>query len=301
MNGVNAVLRVGTAGAEGDLEVQDAAGRQVFRMDGELAVLTIGADGNEGDIRVLDGDGRTVFDMNGDTAFLTVGADGNEGDIRVLDGEGRTVFDMNGNTAYLRVGADGNEGDIEVLDGEGRVVFHMNGVNAFLTVGADGNEGDIEVLDDNGNTTIHLNGGSGDIILENADTAEEFEVVESDVTPGTVMILGPDGRLEISRSAYDRCVAGVISGAGSLRPGIVLGHNRESGRRLPLALNGRVFCKVDATSAPIRAGDLLTTSSLPGHAMKASDPLRAFGAVIGKALQPLETGTGAIPILVALQ
>jgi hypothetical protein len=70
---------------------------------------------------------------------------------------------------------------------------------------------------------------------------------------------------------------------------------------MPVALSGTVYCQVDARQEPIRVGDLLTTSATPGHAMKASDPLQAFGAVIGKALQPLPAGTGLIPILVALQ
>jgi hypothetical protein len=70
---------------------------------------------------------------------------------------------------------------------------------------------------------------------------------------------------------------------------------------MPLALIGRVCCKVDADYCPIEIGDLLTTSPTPGHAMKAADPLKAFGTVIGKALHPLESGHGLIPILVALQ
>ena len=71
--------------------------------------------------------------------------------------------------------------------------------------------------------------------------------------------------------------------------------------RMPLALVGKVYCKVDAGHGAIEIGDLLTTSPTPGHAMKAADPMRAFGAVIGKALRPLASGTGLIPILVALQ
>lgn len=43
------------------------------------------------------------------------------------------------------------------------------------------------------------------------------------------------------------------------------------------------------------------TSAIPGHAMRAGDPLRALGAVIGKALKPLQSGRGLIPILIALQ
>jgi hypothetical protein len=58
---------------------------------------------------------------------------------------------------------------------------------------------------------------------------------------------------------------------------------------------------VDAQYAAIEVGDLLTTSDTLGHAMKASDPLKAFGAVIGKALGARKEGKGLIPILVTLQ
>ena len=81
---------------------------------------------------------------------------------------------------------------------------------------------------------------------------------------------------------------------------IVLDHRGESCDRLPLALVGKVMCKVDASFAPIQPGDLLTTSPTPGHAMKAAEPDRAFGAVLGKAMAPLSTGRGLLPILVAL-
>jgi hypothetical protein len=96
-------------------------------------------------------------------------------------------------------------------------------------------------------------------------------------------------------------VAGVISGAGDYKPGIVLDKRQSQSTRKPVALLGKVFCKVDAGYAAIEVGDLLTTSPTPGYAMKATDPLKAFGAVIGKALRPLQEGQGLIPILIALQ
>jgi hypothetical protein len=92
-----------------------------------------------------------------------------------------------------------------------------------------------------------------------------------------------------------------VSGGAETRPGIVLGHRPGEGRRLAIALAGRVQCRVDADFAPIGVGDLLTTSATPGHAMKATDSRRAFGSVIGKALRPLTSGQGVIPVLVALQ
>lgn len=115
------------------------------------------------------------------------------------------------------------------------------------------------------------------------------------------MVLDDDGNVRSSTTAYDKRVAGVVSGAGSCRPGIILNRQADRGWRRPLALVGKVFCKVDATNEPVSVGDLLTTSATPGHAMKAADPLQAFGAVLGKALRPLKDGCSLIPILVALQ
>jgi hypothetical protein len=115
------------------------------------------------------------------------------------------------------------------------------------------------------------------------------------------MVLDEVGTLEPSRHVYDKKVAGVVSGAGEFRAGMILDRRDTSHKRAALALVGKVFCKVDAQYAPVEVGDLLTTSPTPGHAMKATDPMRAFGAVIGKALRPLKSGQGLVPILVALQ
>jgi hypothetical protein len=115
------------------------------------------------------------------------------------------------------------------------------------------------------------------------------------------MVLDENGVLRPSNTSYDRKVAGVISGAGDFRPGLILDRQGSLAGRLPLALVGKVYCKVDAAYGPIEVGDLLTTSPTPGHAMKASDPAQAFGAVIGKALRPLKSGQALVPILVSLQ
>jgi hypothetical protein len=149
-------------------------------------------------------------------------------------------------------------------------------------------EGDVEV--------------TGDIRLTNADCAEDFDIAGVEIVePGTVMVLGNEGTLQPSDQAYDKRVAGVISGGGDYKPGIVLDKQSTQGNRSPVALLGKVYCKVDASYAPIEVGDLLTTSLTPGHAMKADDPRKAFGAVIGKALRPLKEGQALIPILIALQ
>lgn len=143
---------------------------------------------------------------------------------------------------------------------------------------------------------------TGDISLVNADCAEDFDISGTEkIEPGTVMVLDQEGALQQSRHAYDKRVAGVISGAGNFKPAIVLDKKQSRGNRMPIALMGKVFCKVDAQYASIEVGDLLTTSPTLGHGMKAGNPLEAFGAVIGKALRPLKAGQGMIPILIALQ
>jgi len=157
-------------------------------------------------------------------------------------------------------------------------------------------EGNVEVR---GNVNV-----SGDIFLANADCAEDFDVAVDGadaIEPGAVMTLNDDGSLSQCQQAYDKRVAGVVSGAGDYKPAIVLDKQSQSSHRKPIALIGKVFCKVDAQFDSIETGDLLTTSSMQGHAMKASDPSKAFGAVIGKALRPLKEGQGLIPILIALQ
>lgn len=145
----------------------------------------------------------------------------------------------------------------------------------------------------------------GDVLLEGADCAEEFDVADAGSPgPGSVLVIdGMSGGLRESAGAYDPRVAGVVSGAGAYRPGLVLDRQgkRAESLRLPVALVGKVYCKVDADHGPIQVGDLLTTSATPGHAMRAADRSRAFGAVIGKALAPLTGGRGLIPVLVAMQ
>lgn len=152
---------------------------------------------------------------------------------------------------------------------------------------------------------VHVRGNitaDRDICCMGADFAEDFNIADpAQAEPGTVMVLGEGDHLETSHAAYDTRVAGVISGAGNYRPGIILDKQSSDQSRKPVALVGKVYCKADARYGPIAKGDLLTTSDTPGHAMKAADPMRAFGAVIGKALQGLGNGQGLIPVLVSLR
>jgi len=147
--------------------------------------------------------------------------------------------------------------------------------------------------------TLTIRGGS--------DLSERFDVrrgkAQTEPEPGMVVCIDPQkpGNLVISTKAYDRTVAGIISGAGGIRIGMLMGQeNSEADGEVPVALTGRVYCLADASKNPIEPGDLLTTSDRVGHAMKVSDPLRAHGAIIGKAMTPLKAGRGLVLVLVTL-
>lgn len=140
-------------------------------------------------------------------------------------------------------------------------------------------------------------------MVPSTDLAEYFPTISA-FEPGTVVIIGEENTLVMSSLAYDTRVAGIVSTEPGLSLGVVEGEN--AGEEL-IALAGRVPCKVDASYGAIHAGDLLTTSSTPGYAMKA-EPLeingRTFypsGIVLGKALGSLEEGTGLIEVIVTLQ
>jgi hypothetical protein len=141
-------------------------------------------------------------------------------------------------------------------------------------------------------------------ILGGADLAEPFDTdADGVVEAGSLMVIDPDhpGQLTVSTLPYDARVAGIVSGAGGINPGITLQQEGTVQGRSIVAIAGRVYCRADAASGPILPGDLLTTSNTPGHAMKATDRDRSHGAIIGKAMTGLPGGTGLILVLVNLQ
>jgi hypothetical protein len=140
----------------------------------------------------------------------------------------------------------------------------------------------------------------GDIQLAGADCAEQSDITDEVAEPGTVMVVGESEKLAPCDRSYDTRVAGVVSGAEEYRPALILDRRETGLPRRAIALIGKVYCKVDAEYGAIAAGDLLTTSATPGHAMKAADPGKSFGTTLGKALRSWSDGKGLIPVLVAL-
>jgi len=149
------------------------------------------------------------------------------------------------------------------------------------------------------------------VVTGGADFAENFDVdatkdseIPSKIEAGMVVSIDPanPGKLQLSTQAHDRRVAGIISGAGGVKPGMMMsqGGTMADGKH-PVALSGRVFCWADASQGAIEPGDLLTTSATPGHAMKVADATKAQGAIIGKAMTGLKDGKGLVLVLVTLQ
>lgn len=174
-----------------------------------------------------------------------------------------------------------------------------------LAVDYDGNVG---IGTTNPGAKLDVNGTTRTKVIEitgGADLAEPFEIAGTEsIKPGMVVSIDPEqpGELRVSSQAYDRTVAGIISGAGGVNPGILMTQTESgSDSEYPVALTGRVYARADATEGPIKPGDLLTTSDSPGHVMKVTDHARSQGAIIGKAMSSLDEGRGLILVLVALQ
>ena len=211
----------------------------------------------------------------------------------------------------------GAETQATVLRATGDVIANGAG-NQQAYMGGDGN-GDVEFGSKNGNVTLaaFYNPASGKLlntlmrdasvrvltIYGGADLAEPFAMSHADVGPGTVVVIDAEnpGKLRKSAAAYDKKVAGIVSGANGIRPGISMIQEDmlEAGENV--ALSGRVYVKANTNAGAIEPGDLLTTSDIPGEAMKAADHARAQGAILGKAMTSLSGGEGTVLVLVTLQ
>ena len=264
-NGTSTVSIDADSGDSAFMDLRTAAGTQTILMDAD-------DDGDEGArLRLRDG-GMTRFDL--DTDSLGGGAW-----MGMANSDGL-------NTVTITADNNANASQIALRQGAGllKVVLDAD----YLGSGSSRIVADV----------MEITGGS--------DLSEQFNVSAPDgtVLPGMVVCIDPSetGALVVSQEPYDRKVAGILSGAGGVEPGMRMaqaGSVADGGH--PVALTGRVYCLADASAEPIEPGDLLTTSGLPGHAMKVKNYSRAQGAVIGKAMSSLETGQGLVLVLVNLQ
>jgi hypothetical protein len=210
-------------------------------------------------------------------------------------GHRNLVFLPGGGNPFTRVFSVDQAGNAFFAGGKGGYVvdYFMNAVGGKVE------RGDVVVLAQGG-ATLHY-GSQNNIPIPEVDLcAREYDtrvcgvvadfVLESDLP---TVAPPPDAGPEFFEK---HPLAGM--GAPPEQEGTVV-ENRQLGRMV--TLGSYAHCKADATFGPIEAGDLLTTSATPGHARKVDNPARALGTIIGKALAPLSSGRGVIPILVMLQ
>jgi hypothetical protein len=198
------------------------------------------------------------------------------------DNNAPAVHGINSGNGPGVVGESQHGAGVRGTSQHGTGLVGIGGTFAAELIGAVRVQGDISV--------------SGDVVLAGADYAEALSTTDQNIEAGCVVALGPDGGIHLCDREHDSTVAGIVSGAGGIKPAIVLDRHEESAN---VALIGKVWCLAEADQSPIRPGDLLTSSSIPGHCRRITEPARAFGAVIGKALTALSSGHGLVRVLVS--
>lgn len=326
-DGTETVEIIGAASAaEGaNVYLRNAAGTNTIQLDADSgSAALIGLRNTAGASRItLDGDSSgagfvTVYQNDGSTGITLDGDAGTNigGLVTVNDSVSSPRVTLTGESigtgGEVSVGDDNGTETVELLGAEdantgGQLTLRRADGTSTITLDAEfgvaGSDAQINITGRTVTSILQITGG--------ADLSEDFDV-SGEPQPGMVVCIDEanPGKLVVSRSAYDKKVAGIVSGANGVRTGMLMGQKKQAGEneasiadgQLPIALTGRVYCYVDATESAIQPGDMLTTSHIPGYAMKVVDHERAHGATIGKAMTSLKKGErGFVLVLVNCQ
>ena len=273
-----------------------------YQKDGKTsAYIGAGTTGGVATIYNKDGkevvyirDGYATFRNEDSKIIAYIGTDtGGRGTARFFAKDGKNVVIIGATTTGGGVVRFRNKDDKEIA------YFGVGGDQSGLATLANKDGKDVVelgVIDGDG--YINVNG------KKVHDYAEVFDLAtRTDVVPGTVVsVVGTRSQCAPSKVPYDRRVVGVISGAGGFSPGMKIGTRSDGTNDLPVAMAGQVYVRVCTEGGSVKVGDLLVSSSRPGVAMRASDPKRAVGTVIGKALELYDgEGEGLVRMLVMLR
>ena len=238
---------------------------------------------------------------------MTINRNGNVGIENKLSVSGEADFSghvrigtINPNSTSVKLDVDGGSGDgVRGISTNGNGVIALSGDGPGLTAGSS-NGNLIEGRSLGLRFRVANNGQVRSDVGFTTPAADFAEMLpaETGLEAGDVLVIGRDGKLVPSTRPRQTRVAGVYS----TKPGFVGGQAIEGAEvnKIPLAVVGIVPVKVTTENGPIRPGDLLTSSSTPGHAMRAG-ARPVIGTVIGKVLRGLQTGTGVIQMLAILQ
>jgi len=232
--------------------------------------------------------------------FRNVSAGNGVGLYAIGSGTGADI--VLGGTADTTTGDDGIISSSPAYASSDIILVSNDGIRVELDNDGDGEDADFEIIDRTGNKIFNVD-ESGTVSADGtfnpggADFAELLPAMAG-LEPGDVLVIGTDGRLARSTTAYQRTVAGVYS----TRPGILGGRGMNDDEPgVPLAVLGVVPVKASGENGMIRPGDFLTTAATPGHAMRCAADTGCAGAIVGKALGALAEGTGVVQMLVMLQ
>jgi len=231
-----------------------------------------------------------AVDAGGDLNFL---GDGGQNFLEISDTDGDvTLRDIDGNPIMSFVTRD-------IVGQVGSCISLRGGSPLSSTISIDANwngSGRGRIQTDE----IQIMGG--------ADISENFAVAETEssaeVRPGMLVSIDEKepGQLQVTQQATDKKVVGVVSGANGVKTGLFMGQKGSiADGEHPIALMGRVYVLADASYGKIEPGDLLTSSPVPGHAMRVKKAKKAQGAIVGKAMSALEEGQGYVLVLISLQ
>jgi hypothetical protein len=297
--GSGGVIQFGNPASETGMSIVGAANRADVRFDGSTLKLVAGPVGGPPPSErgmVINTSGNVGVGTNSPASKLHVESSG-LAEMTIRSTDERAILTLDNGLShplhYVWTLESGVGGTFTSLFG----IYNRNVGKPGLTI-----DGNLLVSV----KAVQITGG--------ADFAENFDVRAekltessagaSEIQPGMVVAIDTinPGKLSLSRRAYDRRVAGIISGAGGVKPGMTMGQEQTlADGKYPVALSGRVYVWVDAARGAIHPGDLLTTSATPGHAMRAGSSVKAHGAIIGKAMTGLKSGKGLVLVLVTLQ